>query len=330
MGDAFCSTEWYEAWSETFDRPVDLEGASLIPLIRSVRLVGPLRIRVLKAMVNDHTPWLDLPVSDTSPHSSRWVYRALWLARADVLVLPLLRRRRSTQAVLPPGLAVRWQATEQSPLVNCVGSWDAYWQSRGSRTRAEWARAERRLQSDGFMLACHTSEAGLDAALDDAFAIEADSWKGDQGSAIRQDPKLERFYRRVARDWARRGLLRLYFLQDGERRIAFQLCALDGRQLVSLKIGFRRAFARQGPGQALQLMILRELFADPDVERFDMLGPATEHKMKWATGAEQLWTVRCYRPGLRGCVAALRWSVLPALRARLRGPRAPQRVAEAG
>lgn len=309
---AFDSLEWFAAWREAFltvgDWRVPGDG---LPLIRDVARYGPFRVARLRGPYNEHVPWLSLPRSPVSRAAGRW----LSVFRADVLFLPSVRQ---APELVPLARLMHCEPIEEAPYTDCTGAWDAYWRGRGSKSRAEWGRSERRLREQGFGLVCQRGEAQLDAALDDAFAIEADGWKGDQGSAIRQDPKLERFYHRVAHDWARRGLLRLYFLEDGERRIAFQLCALDGRQLVSLKIGFRRAFAREGPGQALQLMILRELFADPDVDRFDMLGPATEHKMKWATDVEQLWTVRCYRPGLRGGVAALRWSVLPAMRARFR------------
>lgn len=324
---AFCSPEWFSAWVEAFgDDPSAIRWADGLPLLKAKAAVGLMTVDRLRAPANEHTPWLELPSGTGADAVRQWCRDH----GADTVVLPLLRREPAALRQAPPSLLVRWQQAERAPFVDCAGSWEAYWQSRSSKSRSDWGRAERRLCEQGGVLACHSSEEGLDAALDVAFEIEADGWKGEQGSAIRQDPKLERFYRRAARDWARRGLLRLYFLEEGERRIAFQLCALDGRQLVSLKIGFRRAFARQGPGQALQLMILRELFADPEVDRFDMLGPATEHKMKWATGVEPLWTVRCYRPSLRGGVAALRWSVLPALRGRLRRERAPQRVAEAG
>lgn len=323
----FCRAEWLRAWAEAFGAASPgVDESPPFPVRRdTVRLAG-MPVRRLRGPANEHVPWLQLPES-LAAASPAWPRGLLRSHAADMLVLPLLRGDARTRAMLPPGLLTRWQPGERAPYVDCTGSWEDYWAGRGGKTRAEWARAERRLREHGVALVCHRGEADLDAALDDALAIEADGWKGDEGSAIAQDSVLERFYRRVARDWARDGRLRLYFLESAEQRIAFQLCVLDGRQLISLKIGFARAFARLGPGQALQLMILRALFADPHVERFDLLGPETEHKLKWATGVEQLWTVRCYRPGVRGAIAALRWSVLPALRSRLArrftGPQSP-------
>ena len=322
--------EWFSAWAEAFGPGLLAPNAGqALPLVWRSCGAGGVPIRCLRGPANEHTPWLQLPDGLERALPS-WPQELLRAYDADMLLLPLLRRDSQNLSVLPPGPLTRWQPGGRAPFVDCSGSWEQYWSGRGRKTRSEWARAERRLQEQGYRLGCHRGEEGLEEVLGEAFAIEADSWKGDEGSAILQDPDLERFYRRVARDWAARSLLRLYFLEGPEGRVAFQLCARDSDRLASLKIGFRRDLARWGPGQALQLMILRELFADPDVSRFDLLGPATRHKLKWGTGMDQLWTVRCYRPGLRGGVAAMRWSVLPAVRSWASRVRAPSSEGELG
>jgi hypothetical protein len=54
-------------------------------------------------------------------------------------------------------------------------------------------------------------------ALNDLLRLEASGWKGHQGSAIACDAPLERYYRTLARIFARRGQLTLAFLRASVR-----------------------------------------------------------------------------------------------------------------
>ncbi|WP_440997112.1 GNAT family N-acetyltransferase [Arhodomonas sp. SL1] len=315
-GDVFMSRHWHVAWREAFaggehwcETP---EGVAV--MIGRLRL-GPFRIQRARLPCNAHTPWVSLPHVAVARGLRAWFDGS----HCDLLVLPLLRRTAALYSVFPPDWLTRWQPGERAPFVDCRGRWEDYWSNRGRKTRSEWARAERRLDAEGFALECHDGVRDLDDVLAEVFAIEGDGWKGEGGSAIAQSKALVDFYRRVCHAWAAQGRLRVYFLARAGERVACQLCVVSEGRLVSLKIGFRHAYARFAPGQVLQLKILRASFPDPEVSRFDMLGPETVHKRKWATDAEQLWNVRVYRLTPGGLLSAWRWSLVPALRAWLRG-----------
>lgn len=122
----------------------------------------------------------------------------------------------------------------------------------------------------------------------------------------------------LVRHWAEQGWLRLFLMRGpGGEIIAFQLCARYRGVVISLKIGQLAAYDRYSPGQVLQLQILRRLFEDPDVGIFDLLGPATAHKLRWATGREELLTLRVFRRSPRGELARVRFVVAPRWKARL-------------
>jgi hypothetical protein len=50
-----------------------------------------------------------------------------------------------------------------------------------------------------------------------------------------------------------------------------------------------------------------------------MLGPTSETKLKWATGAEQLFTYYIFRANPGGAIAKFRWQIGPAIKARIKG-----------
>src|SRR4029078_8930519 len=88
---------------------------------------------------------------------------------------------------------------------------------------------------------------GLDAAVADGFALEAAAWKGEAGTAIESDPRVESFYRLLAYRAALQGRLELPFLRIGGRRVAFGYCLRHRGTLYCLKGGYDPGYARCSP-----------------------------------------------------------------------------------
>ncbi|MCO6439777.1 MAG: GNAT family N-acetyltransferase [Nitrococcus mobilis] len=302
----FAESEWLDAWLAAF---APMHGGywgngPSFPYMLTVTQLGPLSIRTLQAPANSHTPRFDLPgvpltavaAAMRSLHTSYAVFPFL-AEDAD-----LLRHAAHDRG----GLMLRRVPCEIAPYIACDGDWDGYFASRSSKTRQEWRRRQRRAAEIGFELTeCRTSET-IERHFPTALEVEASGWKGAAGSAIREDAPALAFYTSVVPKLAARGLVRLYLWRIEGRTAAFQLCIVDGDALRSLKIGFDPEFARHAPGQMLQLAILRELFQEDGIRRFDLLGPDTPPKRMWATGSEMLWTLHCYRPTLAGMAMALR------------------------
>jgi CelD/BcsL family acetyltransferase involved in cellulose biosynthesis len=217
----------------------------------------------------------------------------------------------------PDGLLYQLDACESAPYVDCSGGWDEYWASRG-KSRTEWGRRERRLMDDqGARLACLTRWDEIAPIFDTILAIEASGWKGQRGSAIAQSPQTLAFYSRAAQLWAGEDRLRLFVLYVQDRPIAFELNALSGGVLNCVKHGYLESCAKLGPGQVLRIQVLRWAFAQPEIALFDMFGPATEAKLKWATGVEDLYTLRIFRRAPGGLLAWARLVAAPRLKAKL-------------
>lgn len=315
---------WFRLWLEAFgdgragiwrDRSPGHPG---IPYQRTNQRVGPFYLAAASGAANAHTPRYDIlgELDDPAPVLTRM------MAELDVSFLSfpylsagskLLRAVREN----PGGLLYHLDACESSPYVDCTGGWDEYWASRGT-SRATWGRRERRLMGDqGARLACLTEWDEVAPVFDAVLAIEASGWKGQLGSAIVQSPQTLAFYSRAAQAWAGEGRLRLFVLYLHDRPVAFELNALSGGVLNGVKHGYLESCAKLAPGQVLRIQVLRWAFARPEIGLFDMLGPATEFKLNWATGVEDLYTLRIFRRSPGGMSAWSRFVAAPRLKAKL-------------
>ena len=234
------------------------------------------------------------PVPDGAP-----THRALAAAAAGAGP-PLMARRVETQA-----------------QIDLTGGWDAYWAGLGSKLRNDVKRRRRRLEELGEVRVSAYEPAALDAALDDAFRIEASGWKGREGTAIADRAEEERFQRLLAR-WAHsRGWLRLWFLRLDGRPIAFRLGIEGNGVFTSFKIGYLEEHAAQSPGKVLEAAVIESLHGG-DCRRLDYAGDMSAHKDRFATGSRELLELSAFPASLRGraghLAAGLRARAAPAVK----------------
>jgi CelD/BcsL family acetyltransferase involved in cellulose biosynthesis len=141
----------------------------------------------------------------------------------------------------------------------------------------------------------------LPALLDEAFAIEARSWKGVNGTALVNDPPRAHFVRRYAEETARRGTLRLQFLRIAGEAVAMQIAIEWKHQIWLFKIGYDDAHAAASPGQ----LLLAESIADAarrGLRRYQLLGTAADWTRVWTTDEQPCVTVRAYPATVRSAV----------------------------
>ncbi|HKO87463.1 MAG TPA: GNAT family N-acetyltransferase [Burkholderiales bacterium] len=328
--DDFISTspQWFTAWLKYFGGPAgqlwqDTQSGdrAAIAIQRERATIGPIPIAIGRAAANSHTPRFDAlgKLDDASS-----VERLMRDMNVAMLSFPYLSAQSQLlRAVQASALLHQVEFCEAAPFIDCRGSWDDYWQSRG-KSRTEWGRRERRLMEDQkARCAMLTQWDEIEPIFEQILAIEASGWKGQEGSAIVQSPQTLGFYKEMARYWSEAGALRLFVLYIGEQAAAFELNAEYRGVLNCIKHGYDEALAKQGPGQVLRMQVLKWAFAQPQIKTFDMYGPQTEAKMKWATGVENLHTLRVFRDSLSGRLAHLRYVGLPKLKRGLQGESAP-------
>ncbi len=316
----FESDLWFRLWLDAFGSaesgrwrassqaapPVE------IPYLIENRQVGPFRLRIAAAAANSHSPRFDVCGSGSLTAADlRNMMRDLQVA---ALVFPFVSESsRLGRAIGQEDrmLSSHRDFCEASPYVDCTGNWDQYLKSRGKTRRNTWLYYERRAQKNQCTFDNLTDWQDILKMFDQILAVEASGWKGKAGTSIVQNLAIREFYTRLCEELARSGRLRVFLLRKDERILAFQLCTLYGGTLSCLKIGYLEEYASESPGQVLQLQIVRWAFSEPSVRIFDMLGPASETKLKWATDVERLFTYYIFHSSLAGTIAKLRWKTGP-------------------
>lgn len=313
----FLCCDWFAAWWRAFSggRTLYLVTArrqgrllAVLPLMleRSWRHGMPLRR--LAAIANDHTPQFDLVRSRDEEliHRSIWNHLMAQQSHWDVIDLPHLSAGSVTTkrfAQLAQEQAVGyslWPRAPRSPWIEIQRSWDDYLASRSPGFRKSLRRKMRRLAALGRVgLETVTEPDGLDQALAEGLAIEAEGWKGSNKTAMASQPAVAGFYAELAQTMAARAQLRLHFLTLDGVRIAFDYSLVANRCLYSLKAGHSSAYARRSPGTVL-LALMVEKAHQEDLRAVDLLGESDEFKMHWTDTTQTHQWLHCYSRSFRG------------------------------
>ena len=228
--------------------------------------------------------------------------RPLLLSRvpADSPTIERLRRACRGRAAV----VVRPQAS--CPYIRLDESWAAPENHLSSRRRSDYRRALRRAEKLGSVraevLAPAPSE--VDALLDVAFAIEARSWKGANGTALACDPLRGGHLREFARWASQAGTLRIALLHIGDQPAAMQIATEEAGRLWLLKIGFDPAFADCSPGILLLAETLRYA-AGRKLASYEFLGTDEAWIRVWTDLRRECVSVRVYPFGPRGAAVFL-------------------------
>lgn len=159
--------------------------------------------------------------------------------------------------------------------------------SLNGKRRKELRRRRARLEEAG-ALRFETSAAGddFDAWADDFMTLEASGWKGAAGTAMRQDPASERFFRDAVRRAAGTGEARFFRLMLGARPIAAAVNFQSGAVSYSFKIAYDEAYSRFSPGVMMETDMMKALEGAPGLAFVDSCAK-TGHPM-----IDRLWRGR--------------------------------------
>jgi CelD/BcsL family acetyltransferase involved in cellulose biosynthesis len=187
-----------------------------------------------------------------------------------------------------------------------------------SRRRSDLRRARRRAEEVGpvrtELLSPLPHE--VNGVLDDAFSIEASSWKGRSGTALAEDARRAAFFRRYAVLAAERGILRVSFLRVGDRGAAMQIAVECGGAYWILKIGYDEEFARFSPGMLLILATLQAAL-ERGLRSYELLGTAEPWTEMWTEAVRSCVSISVYPARVAG-LAALCADLSPVAWRRLR------------
>ena len=109
------------------------------------------------------------------------------------------------------------------------------------------------------------------APFEDFVELEAAGWKGQQGTALRQDQTLRAFYEDLIARLAARGWLRFHVLLLDGQPIAIELAVRFGTTLVVHKVAYDESRAKASPGNVVWARTLEQACGDEAVMSVDLL-----------------------------------------------------------
>ncbi|WP_166303252.1 MULTISPECIES: GNAT family N-acetyltransferase [unclassified Bradyrhizobium] len=127
--------------------------------------------------------------------------------------------------------------------------------------------------------------AETEAAFEVFLALEAASWKGEEGTALLCDAGDAQFARQLIRNLAAHNLASVALLRVDDVAIAGQVLIYSGRQAYTWKTAFDASFARFSPGALLISRITDELLESGQIAAIDSCSLADGIM-------SQLWTGR--------------------------------------
>lgn len=320
----FATPQWFDIWAAAFGRghycvwhPSGGKGAPAVPCFRQNIRVAALAVPIIRGAANHYSPRYDVLESAGNSIDLDEMFRDFAVSYVDFNgISERSRLVRCIERHPDPGLIQR-DLFEVAPFVDCRLDWDSYWASRGKNMRSNLLSTERKLH-DSRVEVLHLADwKDIEPLRETIYEVEASGWKGRQGTAMAQKESVKSFYDQLLADFAKRALLRLFVLKIAGEVVAFELNTLYRGVLTAMKGGFRESYAKLSPGQLLRHRFLPWAFANPEVLFYDMLGPASETKTRWATGSESLLTIRAFRRSPAGLLLRARFVTAPKIKAHL-------------
>ncbi len=312
----FLTHDWILSWWESFGAGRKLhvllvwEGDELIgiaPLMISRARMYGFPVREIGFIYNDHTPRFDFIIfrnraavfeairCHLSDAKGRWSVIRLCQLTSDSASLGEVTRLLEESDYL----VGTWPSTA-SPYLAVRGSFEDHSKSLPRGVRANLKRRMKRLEEQGVVEFESLNDGEqLDSALEEAFQMEAESWKGAAGTAMSCRREIRRFYSALAHRALRSGTLYLTYLRLNGRRIAFDFSLIFQDRLFKLKPGYAMEYHACSPGAQLTAMTVRDAFERNLIE-VDFLGDADPWKLDWTTSVRQNSWLYAFQPSFLG------------------------------
>ncbi len=172
---------------------------------------------------------------------------------------PLLRAEASRS-----GRRIWIQETSTRSMLRRVDSFEAYLASLGRQRRRSFRRKWGKLESEhGVRVELHRGGPRSRELAERFMALEATTWKGEQGTALASTPADRAFFEELIVELGERGALFCVELVVGDEPVAITVNLVDGRTLFAFKVAYDPRFHAYSPGILAELQTVR-LFLESD------------------------------------------------------------------
>ena len=133
----------------------------------------------------------------------------------------------------------------------------------------------------------------------DFLAVEGSGWKGLAGTAIVKSPELENFYRQLACEFGRAGLLRINRLVVAGKVAAAHFAVVGSGRLFILKSGYDESYYKFSPGNLLRFKALLVGLGSGEYEALNVVGTPS-WCLSWKPRLVSLCAAEVFLPNAAG------------------------------
>ena len=322
--EPFFRPEWFAAFVKNFEAKVILltvrrEGKlrAVLPLMLRKGTLHGVPVRKLQAVFNLQTQRFDL-IHGADETERQEIIKILWQEikkqpKWDVLEMRLVKKDSWLNDLLTLAASENhqtgiWQM-DGAPFVTLPKGKDKeklideHFKGLKKHFRQELKRRLRRLKELGrveFVL----TRGYRTELMQKYFELEAQSWKGESGTAVLCDQKAVGLHDDFARAVAAYDALFIYELKLDGKPIAISINIRYDQKTIFWKTSFDEKYARYSPGN----LVIQEFLGDcirHGASELDMLSPATDYKKVWASGEREHAAFYVFR---RGIIGNMLWS----------------------
>jgi CelD/BcsL family acetyltransferase involved in cellulose biosynthesis len=171
-----------------------------------------------------------------------------------------------------------------SPYTEITGSWEEYYTTRSKKFRKVMRNKLNRMRRDGLLQMERLSGSQVAGdVLNEIFDASKQSWKGQLNKSIRDDARVETFYRTLTNAFGPAGKVDLWLMRRNGKVIAFEYHLKHQGVTYPIRADFDESYHSLSPGSLLEFFIMKHLFDDPTVCGSNSCGATYEYLMDWAT-----------------------------------------------
>ena len=149
------------------------------------------------------------------------------------------------------------------------------------------------------------------------------SWKYDSGSAISQVPPVTRFYRKFTEIALKQDLIVLWFLDINGEKVAFDYYLKDSGRLSGIRSDYDKSYGDYYPGDNIKLELLKQMFADPEMQEFDFGGSDYDYKLRWTSNIRKHINLIIGNKNLKGRGLLFAMNYIKPIKSKLSGKSRP-------
>ncbi|MEI6562397.1 MAG: GNAT family N-acetyltransferase, partial [Verrucomicrobiota bacterium] len=312
--------EWYASYLEALElNPNEIvfcivyeseNPVAILPLKRKNHTVSGLKIRTLELPRHNHMHLRDILICDAV---------ATELTAADFV--DLLRQSKDlrwdalTLLHCPENSCAHRAFTLKSPPLSlcmrrfgssyaAVQPWEQFIITLSKSFRQNLRTAHNRAVAIGDLrIEVANTPQLLDTALSDFLDIEASGWKGEGGTAIKQDKQLAGFYKNLTQKFAPFGGCEIHILKIADKAVAGLFLLIADKTVYIPKLGYKEEFSRISPVHLL-LENLFKLCHEKGMTEINLTSDAAWFNV-WKPQTIDVHNIYLFNRTLRGMIIGL-------------------------